>query len=1362
MVRRVEQINNLLITTEENIMVIDNGCDQTIINNNSFLVQSFAGVIFNVGGALQGMSSSNLELVNEAYTLATLCDSTKVLFKINQCFLDRDPMQTEALLQPHQMRAYGVVVDDCAKCHISTNGQAGSQQITVGNKCYPMNFDGWKCYFRIRRPTAEELLLYPIVELTSPLVYEPQRRVSRRLPVNDSVEIEDWRARLGFPTYQVTRDTLQNTTHMIQTLQAGTREYMRDHYKTRVWALCPKRINDTCYSDTFFSSVVSIRRYKCFQLFAFKASNYDVVKLMKREAEAPAAYEDIIRHVGAPNKTVTDNAKVLTGAKWTNINRRYCIETGLTVPHHQHQNYSEGVGGNFKLALLKLYHNTPHAPLKYWCYAASFLDKARRYLSKASLNGRCGFELINGETADISIFWFKWFAPIWYYNPSQSFPHDKMLAGFFLDIADNTGDGFSYEILPATHYDDIPLDHCPITLIRSVVRLRDYNSTAVPRYVDINNEFTIFNQDGDEIFEHEENIVDSEESSNLPIDTIAKEIPSVTSNPLSSDDAGGVNTLSQLNGVFHCNNEEQFNEVESLLATEKCTYAEAIKVAYPTVDTTPIDQRDHLSDNNNGVPIISQTQPVVEDVDSDNDDSIAMDQGCIAASATDIDHDDVVTQINTIFDEKDDYLAAELVAITDNRITTGILELLVEYSNGETTWHPIEMIKCEDPQAVAQFVLSNDLGHTSNQRYGQWARLFLRSLKRTLRRLRRSSILGFTATTYNPSPKKLRSRRGKSLTINGKAIKPSIVAPTHSRDFKFGLEVPKSWQDIIRIDTAAGNRTWQDAIEKEIAALIHHQCFDFKSPDYKPSGEYQYCRLHFVYDIKSDLRYKARLVCDGSRIDPRGLSTRATVVKGISVRLLDLVADSQNLSVLCGDIGNAFIQATTNEKVFTKCGPEFGDRQGAIAIISRALYGLTTSAERFRTMLADFLRTIGFKSSRFDRDVWMRMRDTKDGYDYICTHVDDFKVVAKDPNLWVERIASIFLIKEHGPRNYYLGNDYTYHENHDMWTYGVQTYAKEAVARVERLYGCLPKQSTPLSVEDCHPEMDTSPLLGLNDHRKFQMLLGMLQWMVTIGKPELTTCVSSLNRFGSNPREYHLELIVRAFGYVKTVQHKQIAIDSRPMVSDRSTPKFEKLIPDFLNDYPDASEEMDPSFPEIFGPILQTTILVDSDHAHDLKTRRSLTGLLAFVGSTPVMWLSKRQGSIASSTYAAEFSALRTATEEALSLRYMLRCLGCNIPSDGSSPTRVFGDNLSVIQNVQNPAADLSKKHVAISFHVVREAVAARIIEPFWLKGRWNLSDLMTKQIPRTPFKSHCDYIYWRPNFHLTTNNRLDESFNDN
>ena len=103
------------------------------------------------------------------------------------------------------------------------------------------------------------------------------------------------------------------------------------------------------------------------------------------------------------------------------------------------------------------------------------------------------------------------------------------------------------------------------------------------------------------------------------------------------------------------------------------------------------------------------------------------------------------------------------------------------------------------------------------------------------------------------------------------------------------------------------------------------------------------------------------------------------------------------MRILCGDIGNTFIQAHTKIYIYTRCGPEFGERIDSITLIVRALYGLTTSAERFRTMLADFFCTLGFILSRFDRDVWMMLRDFKDGFDYICTYVDTSKVVAKDP-----------------------------------------------------------------------------------------------------------------------------------------------------------------------------------------------------------------------------------------------------------------------------------------------------------------------------------------------------------------------------
>ena len=116
----------------------------------------------------------------------------------------------------------------------------------------------------------------------------------------------------------------------------------------------------------------------------------------------------------------------------------------------------------------------------------------------------------------------------------------------------------------------------------------------------------------------------------------------------------------------------------------------------------------------------------------------------------------------------------------------------------------------------------------------------------------------------------------------------------------------------------------------------------------------------------------------------------------------------------------------------------------------------------------------------------MQLRDEKTIYYYICTHVDDFKVVAKNSSIWIDRITFVFLIKEHGPRNYYLRNNYTYHSDQNMWTYCCQNYDKEAVAYVERIYRCIPKESIPMPVTDCHLELDDTPLLGIDDHRIFK------------------------------------------------------------------------------------------------------------------------------------------------------------------------------------------------------------------------------------------------------------------------------------
>ena len=80
---------------------------------------------------------------------------------------------------------------------------------------------------------------------------------------------------MRFPTIEVTKATLAHNTHMVQTLQAETRECVRNHYKTRLWALRSRRIDDAMYLETFFSNMTSIRGYNCFQFFAYKYSKFE-------------------------------------------------------------------------------------------------------------------------------------------------------------------------------------------------------------------------------------------------------------------------------------------------------------------------------------------------------------------------------------------------------------------------------------------------------------------------------------------------------------------------------------------------------------------------------------------------------------------------------------------------------------------------------------------------------------------------------------------------------------------------------------------------------------------------------------------------------------------------------------------------------------------------------------------------------------------------------------------------------------------------------------------------------------------------------------------------------------------------------
>ena len=1144
--------------------------------------------------------------------------------------------------------------------------------------------------------------------------------------------LEDWQADLGYPGVSIVKATLDNTTHYIKTMDMETREYMRDYRKSRSSPLRPIRIDDTLFTDTFYATLKSIRGHTCFQQFALKKCLFSVATPMKTESNAYDVYTDFIISVGAPNICVSDEARVYTSKRWKSINRKYCISCRYVVPYHQSSNFAELIGGKMKYALAKLFHQTQHAPYKYWCYGLEFVSFVQTHLSRVKLGGQTPYARLKGVTPDISIFRFPWFAAVWFYAPTLDFPVDRMKPGFFIGIADTVGDGFSYLIIPGQSYEDIPLRFArPIT--RSIVRLRDMSDEHSP-FVreEENGSYDFVNAQG-------VSLPDSDSSEEVVHDLEAPTLPECVDYTDPTSDIHG-----ELGNI-----------------TPYSTLADPD----PDVETSgtcppPLAQAEsggETDDNDDNPPYISRSNVDVLEEEVEGN-AIDLDPG-------DRLYDIVADQVNIAHDP-DTGSTTDIVGIADHRWNDETLEVLCLYDSGDKEWHPFDLVQADDPTSLAKYISRNDIGNSATEQIiKRWSRVYKRALRRIFKRCIKSNCFRFYSGAYHPTPKTLRSCRirkarqmkfGDAESLEALARPPEVSSRRASK-FEYGIEVPRNWGDVLRLDAESGDRGWQEAAEKEIGALLALGCFDIQDgKKYKPPSAYQYARLHLVYAVKQDLRKKARLVVDGSRVDPGALNTRATVVRGISVRLLDVIAHHWGKSILAGDIGNAFVQSKTKERVFTKLGPEFGENAGKIALIVKALYGLTTSAANFRKAFADFLRSMGFEPIRYDRDVWIKRCPTGNGYDYICTHVDDFKIIADDPSMYIDRISGAFLIKNHGTPNYYLGNDYQFHEVQKMWTYSCQTYEKEAIRKVEDMYHCLKKVRTPLPVSaDFHPELDKSPLLELKEHRRFQALIGMLQWLHTIGRPELGPLLATLNRFGTAPRREHLNLAIRSFGYLKFSKDRKIAIDSRPLQFERSCPDYEMLRPDFLEDYPHAIEEVDPNLPEPYGDPLEVVILVDADHGHDLLTRRSLTGLLAYIDSTPVAWSAKRQGCVATSTYAAEFMELKAATEQAMNLRYYLRCLGIPVPNDGSYPTKLFGDNFSVIQSASNPKADLSKKHIALSFHFVREAIAAGIVSPYWLKGEYNLSDILTKQINSADFLNHLDSIYWRPDWHIHNKNKL-------
>ena len=148
--------------------------------------------------------------------------------------------------------------------------------------------------------------------------------------------------------------------------------------------------------------------------------------------------------------------------------------------------------------------------------------------------------------------------------------------------------------------------------------------------------------------------------------------------------------------------------------------------------------------------------------------------------------------------------------------------------------------------------------------------------------------------------------------------------------------------------------------------------------------------------------------------------------------------------------------------------------------------------------------------------------------------------------------------------------------------------------------------------------------------------------------------------------------------------------------------------------------------PEPLGKPVQITAFVDANHATNIVTRRSHSGILIFVQNAMIVAYSKRQNTVESETFGSELVSMRTGKDLTDALRIKLRMFGC--PLTGAA--NVYCDNLGVVKSISIPELTLSKKHNSINYHVVRAAVAAGVMRVAKEDGETNLADALTKLMP--------------------------------
>ena len=1059
------------------------------------------------------------------------------------------------------------------------------------------------------------------------------------------------------------RSTLLATTQRL--VRSLLEPSLNKRFNTNDKMLRYHRISCDIFMDTFFAAKElgpSTRGNTCAQLFV---SDFGFIKakLMKLKSEVPLALKSFFKNTGVPNKIICDGAPEQVKGE----SRKLCNACDCHV--HQLErgtpwaNRSEGHVGIIK-SWTKTDLKISNAPMVLWDYAvirrANIMSSSSRNLYE--LDGQVPNTKVTGQQTDISsLAAFEWYEWVYYRDPGQTYPFPSERLGRCLGPAEHHGTEMSQWVLNEKG------NVLPQQTLRSLTPT-ELQSNMDRKKRDSFDKAIL------------EKLGDSLTPPSKPIDLDADNF--------------------EPEDKYKIPDADDFPEYDKYLNAEVILPRDGERFQSATVirRATRSDGRSIGGYNSN--PILDTRIYEV----MFNDGSV-QEYAANRIALSMYDHIDEAGHRTRLLDSigrhRSDGTAVDMSngytkdsrGRKTRRITTKGWDFLAKWRDGSESWIPLCDLKESNPIEVAEYALANKI--SKEPAFAWW------------------------------TPHTLKKRN---------QIVSAVQQRVKIKDNKYGIKIPKNLVEAYAIDRENNNTIWRDAIRKEMKNVS--VAFEVLEDGKRPSPQHKFVRFHLVFDVKMDFTRKARLVAEGCNTPDPVNSTFAGVVSRESVRIAFTYAALNDLDVWAGDIQNAYLQAPCSEKYYTVMGKEFGSEfEGKKSLITRAAYGLKSAGADFRNHLRDCMKHLGYTSCLADPDVWMRPATRGDGleyYEFILLYVDDILCVSANPKSALLQIDKYFPIKPDslGPPKVYLGGKVSQvilPNGVKAFSYSASQYLHEAIRGVEEH---LAKQGMKLSEKKAatplptsyHPELDVSPELVADEAAYYQSLIGILRWIVELGRIDITGEVSKMSSHLCLPREGQLDKLFYMFGYLKHKHTGRLVFDpTYPTINYDDFP-----LNNWSNFYGDTKEVLPPDAPEPRGKGFEIVAYVDADLAGNKVTRSSRTGFIIFLNQAPIYWFSKRQNGVESSTFGSEFVAMKQCCEYIRGLRYKLRMMGIQI----CGPAYVYGDNQSVLSNTSCPESKLSKKHHSIAYHVVREGVARNEWLTGYVKSENNSSDTLTKTVP--------------------------------